>query len=143
MRPPGRVPLGGGRVLAVVAGQVEVFQVRAGVAAVQLQVAEGDPEGGGGRAQVGLVEGVVLRVEVRRRGQCRQPGGDPGPGQVLNLAVVLVPAGVLADLGHGQVADGAQPRGQVIHDRTVPVSAREAGAGPRCPAPASCWASSG
>ena len=42
-----------------------------------------------------------------------QTGPDARGRQVLRLAVVLVPAGELARLGHVEVADGAYPRGKV------------------------------
>ena len=131
VRGPGPVPLRGGRVVAVVAGQVQVAQVHGRVAPVQLQVAELDPGRVGERGQLGL----VVRVGQRRVGaagvvQLGQAGPDPGPREVLDPAVVLVPAAALADLGHMKIADGTQPRSQVIHARHRTGPGTNAGAGP-------------
>ena len=116
MRGPGRVPLGGGRVVAVVAGQVEVAQVHAGIPAVQLELAERDLGGADEAGQLGLVVAVgQRRVGAGGAGQLAEAGRDAGPGQVLHPPVVLMPAAVLAGGGQLQVAQGAQPGGQVVH----------------------------
>jgi hypothetical protein len=71
------------------------------------------------RRQLCLI--VRVRDPLARRPRLRQPG-EPGPDagarQVLRLAVVLVPAAVLAyvevaHLGHVEVANGAHPPGKV------------------------------
>src|SRR5439155_855246 len=81
------------------------------VPAVQFEPGEGDPLLLLGGGQVRLV------VRVRQRPaaspcllQPGQPGADPRGGQVLRLAVVLVPAGELACFGDVEIADGAHPR---------------------------------
>ncbi len=86
-----------------------------GIAAVQLNFAERDFGVLLERRQVRLVMRVI---EPARGASGRQPGKpvpDPAGRQVLDLAVVLVPAAVLAHLGNIQVADCAQPRAEIIH----------------------------
>jgi hypothetical protein len=99
------------RVLPVVAGEVEPGQVHERVAAVHLLLAQPDTGGALERGQLRL---VVRVVEGRAGGRgVRQPG-EPGPhivpGQVLHLAVVLMPS-ALSHLGDVEIADRAQPGG--------------------------------
>ena len=61
---------------------------------------------------------LVVRVRERlavgpRRRQPAEPGADASRGQVLRLAVVLVPAGEFACLGDVEIADGTHPGGEV------------------------------
>ena len=116
VRGAGRVPFGSGRVVLVVAGQVQLAQVEQRVAPVQLQVGEHHPAIILGRAQVRLVVRVGLRgAGLPRRLQLGEPRRHPGRGQVLRDAVVFVPAAVLARLGDVQVADRAHPWIEVAH----------------------------
>ena len=108
------VPLLPRGVVAVVAGQVQLPEVGERVPAVQLEPGEGDPLQLLGGGQVRLVVRVRQRPRAGpRRLQPGQPRADPRGGQVLRLAVVLVPARELAGLGHVEVADGAHPRGKL------------------------------
>jgi hypothetical protein len=77
-------------------------------------------------------EGRKLRLVVRivKRRPARLRGGEPakalaypGPGQVLDPAVIFMAPAVLAHLGHVEVADGAQPRRQIVHARTLSAGA--------------------
>jgi hypothetical protein len=108
--PAGLGPLGGRGVLAVVAGHVQGGHVVQRVGPVQLQLAQlqaGQPLEGG---QLGLVVRVVL-------GWPAEPGqGRPDTlrGEVLDPAVVLVAADVLADRAHRQVTERPQ---SLVHDR--------------------------
>ena len=86
---PGLGPLLGRCVLPVVAADVEVGQVRHRVAAVQPQLAVAGPLGRLLRADQRLVVRVGDRVAAERG----QPAAHAAGGQVLHLAVVLVPAG--------------------------------------------------
>jgi len=111
---PGRRALRRRRVIPFVAGQLELDQVQDRVAAVHLELGEGEQPQIFGRSQMRL----VMRVSepfavVAGRHQPRQPGPDAGRGQVLRLAVVLVPSAVLAHNRDVQVTDRAQPRGKV------------------------------
>ena len=103
-----------GGVVLVVAGQVELAEVQDRVPAVQFELGVGDPFLLLGRGQVSLVVRVrePLAVGPRRR-QPGEPGPDARRGQVLGLAVVLVPACVFAYLGNVEIADGAYPRGEI------------------------------
>ena len=108
---PRGVPLRRRCVVPVVAGQVEFGEVQDRVTAVQFEIGEGDPQALLRRGQLRLVVRVAdpLAVGARRR-EPGQPRADARGGQVLQLAVVLVPA-ALAYLGDVEVADRAQPRG--------------------------------
>ena len=73
VRGPGPVPLRGGRVVAVVAGQVQVAQVHAGIPAVQLDLAERDLGGARGAGQLRLVVPVgQWRVGAGGAGQLKR-----------------------------------------------------------------------
>jgi len=101
-------------VVLVVAGQVELAEVQDRVPAVEFKLGVGDPFLLLGSGQVSL----VVRVrEPRAAGPRRHQAGKPGPdacrGQVLWLAVILVPACVFAYLGDVEIADSAHPRGEV------------------------------
>ena len=111
---PRGVPFLLGGIVPVVAGQVELAEVQDRVPAVQFELGVGDPFLLLGRGQVSLVVRVrePLAAGPRRR-QPGEPGADASRGQVLRLAVVLVPACVLAYLGDVQIADGAHPGGEV------------------------------
>ena len=98
-------PLVGGRVLAVVDGQVEVADVDERVAPVLLGLDEGGARPVLERGQMGL----VVRVGERWAPEARHAGPDAGVGEILHLAVVVVQSGVLTGLGHHQVAHRAQP----------------------------------
>ena len=82
------------------------------IAAVQPELAELDQAEVLERGQVRLVVPVVQAVAGGSRLlQPGQPGPDAVRGQILDLAVVLMTAARLANLGYVQVAHGAQPRG--------------------------------
>ena len=86
-------------VVPVVAGQVELAEVEDRVPAVQFEPGVADPLLLLGRGQVRLVVRVRQPFAVGpRRRQPGQPGPDARRRQVLRLAVVLVPACVLAYL---------------------------------------------
>src|SRR5208282_5751692 len=111
---PCGVPYLPGRVVPVVAGQVELAEVQDRVPAVQFEIGVGDPFLLLGRGQVSLV--VRVREPLAggpRRRQPGQPGADASRGQVLRLAVVLVPACGFPYLGDVEFADGAHPWGEV------------------------------
>src|SRR6266581_5040810 len=110
---PRGIPLLPGGVVPVVAGQVELAEVQDRVPAVQLEPGVGDLLVPLGRGQVSL----VVRVRQLPAGPGRRQPGEPGPdarrGQVLRLAVVLVPSGELTYLGDVKIADGAHPGGEI------------------------------
>ena len=111
---PGRRPFRRGRVFPVVGSEFELGQVQDRVAAVHLELGEGDAPQVLGRAQLRL----VIRVgepfaAVPRRRQPGQAGPDAFGRQVLRLAVVFMPSAVLAHHGDIEIADRAQPRGEV------------------------------
>ena len=111
---PCGVPLLLGRVVPVVAGQVELAEMEDRVPAVQLEPGVDDLLLLLGRGQVSLVVRVrqPLAAGPRRR-QPGQPGPDASRGQVLRLAVVFVPACEFACLGDVEITDGAHPRGEI------------------------------
>jgi hypothetical protein len=78
--------------------------VRHRVAAVQPQLAEQRPQGRLLRGHQRLVVRVGDRVAAERV----QAAAHAAGGQVLHLAVVFVPAGALAGLGHREVTESAQ-----------------------------------
>ncbi len=110
VRTAGGVPLLLRGVLPVVTGEIQPGHVQQRVAPVHLQVAERDPGGVLERGQVRLVVRVV-EPRARGRGHPGQTCPDPVPGQILDLAVVLVPSAELAHLGDVEIADGAKPGG--------------------------------
>ena len=122
LRPPrevrgaGGVPLQLRCVLPLVTGEVEPGHVQQRIAPVQLQVAQACPGGVLERGQMRLVVRVAeLRARGCGRGHPVQSRGDPVPGQILDRAVVLVPPAELAHLSDVQVADRAQPGGELVH----------------------------
>nr|WP_242613289.1 hypothetical protein [Herbihabitans rhizosphaerae] len=100
------------RVPPLVGDQLEVVDVPQRVHAVQVEFAEPGAQGvlGGGGVR------LVVRVGVGRavRVQPRQITADRVRRQVLDHAVVLVPARDLARRGDGQVADRPESRVQVV-----------------------------
>src|SRR5215469_778030 len=96
--------LGLGRVLTVVAGQIQVRDVEIRVAAVQLKFAVTDPGRSLEDLKMCLVVIVGERIAVPEPAQaCPNAVGR----QVLDHAVVFVPAAIFAYLGDGHVPDGA------------------------------------
>jgi hypothetical protein len=84
------------------------------IAAVHLELGKGEQPQILGRGQVRLVVRVSEPLAaVPGRRQPGQPGPHAVRGQVLRLAVVFVPAAVLAHHRDVQIADRAQPRGKV------------------------------
>ena len=111
---PGRRPFRRRRVFPVVGDEFEFGQVQDRVAAVHLELGEGDAPQVFGRAQLRLVVRVSEPLAaVPRRRQPGQAGPDAFRGQVLRLAVVFMPSAVLARPGDIEIADRAQPRGKV------------------------------
>ena len=121
LRQPGLVPLRLRSVVPVVAGQVEAGQMDQRVAPVQLQFPEHDPGVVLERGEMRLVVHILERVtRLRRLRKRRQPGAHPVRRQILDGTVILVTPGELARLGDVEIANGPQPRGQVIiHGPTV------------------------
>ncbi len=77
MRQPGSGPLLRRRVVAVVAGQVELAEVQQRIAPVQLELAERDPAEVLERGQVGLVVRIAERAVAGPRSfQPGEPGAD-------------------------------------------------------------------
>ena len=89
---------------------------------MEFKLAVPDPRGVLENGQMGL---VMLLVESpgagRGPGQFAQASADAGRRQVLDPAVVFVPARVLPDLWHGHIPEGAQPRMRIGHDGNLPV----------------------
>jgi electron transfer flavoprotein beta subunit len=92
------------RILAVVAGQLEVPQMHGRVAAVQLEFAIGDPGVVLERPQMRF----VVRIVERQAAELRKIGPDAAGGQVLNPPVVFMQPGAFTELADEQVAHGAQ-----------------------------------
>ena len=101
-----RVPLRLWRVRSVVRGEVEVVHVQQGEPSVELELTELKVEVGLERSQVCL----VVRVVERGPAQGCESGSDPGGGEVLDQAVVLVAPSALAHQRQGEVTDRAQSR---------------------------------
>jgi hypothetical protein len=99
-------PLRLGRVVAVVASEVQVGQVHQRVPAVLRELAVAQPQA---RLHGGQLR-LVVRVRDDRPAEARDPGLERRVRQVLQLAVVGVQPHVLASGGDRQVADRAQPR---------------------------------
>ncbi len=119
----GRVPLGRGGVLAVVAGEVEVVEVDERVAAVGL-VRRRRTSAGRPRRPAGVPRRAGRRTGVAVGRGGRAPAATPVGGEVLDGAVVAVHADPLADLGEHEVADCGDPFvGHARPPRHVGVSA--------------------
>ncbi len=125
----GPIAVGLRRVLPVVAGQVHVADVEVRIAPVQLEVAEADPRGVLENSQLRLIVLVRQAVAGGGLGDPAQTSPDSVRGQVLDPAVVLVPAAVLPDFSNGHVPDGAQPGVGVSHARHLTGGARRGPAG--------------
>src|ERR1019366_8568235 len=100
-------------VVTVIAGQVETIQMRPETAAVQLQIAEGDPGMLLERRQVSLLV-RVLHAAAGLSG-LSQPGQALAHAvrrKILDGPVVLVPSAVLANPGHVEVEHGPHPQGK-------------------------------
>lgn len=117
--PSGARPLGLGRVVVLVAAEIQVVDVQVGVPAVHLEVAEAQRQ----CVLEGLERRLVERVVRRGRGvrpvglRCAGVGGGGDGrqcaayarlGEVLGTAVVFVASGVVACGRHGRVEDGTE-----------------------------------
>jgi hypothetical protein len=84
------------------------------VAAVHLELGEGDLPQVLGRGQVRLVVRVSQPLAtVPGRRQPGQPRSDATQGQILRLAVVFVSSAVLTHLSNVEIANRTQPRGKI------------------------------
>jgi len=89
------------------------------IAALQFKVAEPNLGRAFEDCELRLIVLVRKRVRLRRLDKSAQARLDAGRGQVLDLAVVLVPAAVLTYLGDGQIPDGTQPGVRLSHARHI------------------------
>ena len=111
---PSRRPFRRGGVVPVVGGQFQLDQVQERVAAVHLELGEGDLPQVLGRGQVRLVVRVSQPLAtVPGRRDPGQPRSDATQGQILRLAVVFMSSAVLTHLSDVEIANRTQPWGKI------------------------------